>query len=615
MGGACSGGTKRQNQKIGQNTSRFSGKLKSVNASNQGKNHHSNANLDDHVKKKEKMNLEDTSSLPFSCELAPRPDKKGSNKMTQKRSFMGRGGAAGLAMTVDVLDALGSSMSSLNASGGFISGVTSKGNKISILAFEVANTIAKGANLFQSLSEENIQFLKTEVLHSSGVQELVSTDMKELLRIAAADRREEFDVFLREVIRFGNLCKDPQWHNLDRYFSNLKSEFLNHRQPRGEAETRMKELTTLAQHTSELYHEYNALDRFELDYRRKLEELDSLNLPRKGEGVTFLHSDLKQQRKLVRSLKKKSLWSRNLEEVMEKFVEIAAYMHQAILEAFGSDGRTLISDDPAKIPESLGSAGLALHYANIINQIDNIVSRPSSLPPNMRDTLYNGLPATVKMNLRSRLQTVNGKEELSAFQIKAEMEKTLQWLVPVATNTTKAHQGFGWVGEWANTGHEFGKGTATNNNLTRLQTLYHADKQKTDKYILELVIWLNRLISILRHKDHGSQPLPTRFPTQKGTVSHSQMPRTLSLNYGTKTHRIQLSQEEQNLLDKTNGRRLIPGISKSQEFSVAKKKGSKVWALCKSTGSSPNREMSGRQNLDHPKANILDVMDGLDSWY
>lgn len=27
--------------------------------------------------------------------------------------------------------------------------------------------------------------------------------------------------------------------------------------------------------------------------------------------------------------------------------------------------------------------------------------------------------------------------QLPAFQIKAEMEKTLQWLVPVATNTTK----------------------------------------------------------------------------------------------------------------------------------------------------------------------------------
>lgn len=163
--------------------------------------------------------------------------------------------------------------------------------------------------------------------------------------------------------------------------------------------------------------------------------------------------------------------------------------------------------------------------------------------------------------------------------------------------------------------HEFGKGTATNNNLTRLQTLYHADKQKTDKYILELVIWLNRLISILRHKDHGSQPVPTRSPTQKGILLHSHMQRILSLNHGTKTHRIQLSQEEQNLLDKTNGRRLIPGISKSQEFAVAKKKGSKVWALCKSSGNSPNSEMSGRHNLEHPKPNILDVMDGLDSWF
>ncbi|TXG68981.1 hypothetical protein EZV62_003916 [Acer yangbiense] len=42
--------------------------------------------------------------------------------------------------------------------------------------------------------------------------------------------------------------------------------------------------------------------------------------------------------------------------------------------------------------------------------------------------------------------------ELSAFQVKADMEKTLQWLVPLAANTTKAHQGFGWVGEWANSG-------------------------------------------------------------------------------------------------------------------------------------------------------------------
>lgn len=88
---------------------------------------------------------------------------------------------------MEVLDTLGSSMSNLNHSG-FMT-VGSRGNRIFILAFEVANTIAKGANLVQSLSEENVQRLKKEILPSEGVQLLVSTDMKELLSIAAADKR------------------------------------------------------------------------------------------------------------------------------------------------------------------------------------------------------------------------------------------------------------------------------------------------------------------------------------------------------------------------------------------------------------------------------------------
>nr|GMD99269.1 uncharacterized protein LOC109153034 [Ipomoea batatas] len=102
---------------------------------------------------------------------------------------------------------------------GFIFVMGSKGNGISILAFEVANTITKAVNLLQSLSKENVEYLKDEILRSKSVQELVSTDKMELLRIAAADKRLEFKVFSQEVVRFGNMCKDPQWHNLDRYFS------------------------------------------------------------------------------------------------------------------------------------------------------------------------------------------------------------------------------------------------------------------------------------------------------------------------------------------------------------------------------------------------------------
>ena len=64
-----------------------------------------------------------------------------------------------------------------------------KGCKISILAFEVANTILKGASIMQSLSEDTVTYFKQVVLPSEGVQNLVSSEMSELMRIAANDKR------------------------------------------------------------------------------------------------------------------------------------------------------------------------------------------------------------------------------------------------------------------------------------------------------------------------------------------------------------------------------------------------------------------------------------------
>lgn len=118
-------------------------------------------------------------------------------------SLLGRAGTAGLGKAVEVLDTLGSSLTNLNLSSGFTAGVTTKGNKISILAFEVANTIVKGSNLMESLSKDNMKRLKEEVLISEGVQNLVSRDMDELLRIAASDKRwiiRETALYLKLIV-------------------------------------------------------------------------------------------------------------------------------------------------------------------------------------------------------------------------------------------------------------------------------------------------------------------------------------------------------------------------------------------------------------------------------
>lgn len=91
--------------------------------------------------------------------------------------------------TVEALDIIGSSMTNLNLSSGFVYGATSKGNELSILSFEVANTIVKGSTLMHSLSRRSIRQLNDVVLPSEGVQLLVSNDMDELLSIVADDKR------------------------------------------------------------------------------------------------------------------------------------------------------------------------------------------------------------------------------------------------------------------------------------------------------------------------------------------------------------------------------------------------------------------------------------------
>ncbi|XP_057793462.1 protein PSK SIMULATOR 1-like [Salvia miltiorrhiza] len=538
-------------------------------------------------------------------------------KVSEMSSILGRAGHAGLGKAVDVLDTLGSSMTNLNLSSGFASGIATKGIKISILAFEVANTIVKGANLMNSLSEENIRHLKEVVLPSEGVQRLTSRDMDELLRIAASDKRDELKVFSGEVIRFGNRCKDPQWHNLDRYFEKLESELTPHKQLKEEAETVIQYLMVLVQNTAELYHEMHALDRFEQDCRRKAQEEDNANAAHRGDSLAILRAELKSQKKHVKNLKKKSLWSKILEEVMEKLVDIVHYLHLEIQSAFGSsDGNKPTKDHRQK----LGSAGLALHYANIITQIDTLVTRSGSVPPSTRDALYQGLPPTIKCALRSRLQSFQLKEEFTVPQIKEEMEKTLQWLVPMATNTTKAHHGFGWVGEWANTGSEMNHKLAGQTDLLRIETLYHADKEKTEAYILDLVLWLHHLISQSRAANGGLRsPVksPIRSPNQKTLQLSSRKPSSPSSST--------LSIEDQEMLQDVSKRKLTPGISKSQEFNTSRTRLSKHHRLTKSSSHSPTHETTKRDpfpirrpssvpiiNFDIDRIKALDMIDRVD---
>ncbi|XP_061346852.1 protein PSK SIMULATOR 1-like isoform X2 [Gastrolobium bilobum] len=506
-------------------------------------------------------------------------------------------------------------MTNLNASSGFVYGVATKGNEIGILAFEVANTIVKGFSLMESLSTKSIKHLKEEVLPLEAVQDLVSKDMDELLRIVAADKREELKVFSDEVIRFGNRSKDPQWHNLDRYFEKISREHSSQRQSKDEAELMMQQLMTLVQFTAELYHELHALDRFEQDYQHKREEEDNSGAAQSGDSLSILRAELKSQKKQVKHLKKKSLWSRSLEEVMEKLVDIVHFLHLEINKAFGSaDGRKpLIQTNSNR--QRLGPAGLALHYANIVLQIDTLVARSSSMPANTRDSLYQSLPPNVKSTLRSKLPNFHVVKELNVAEIKQEMEKTLHWLVPIATNTAKAHHGFGWVGEWANTGSELNKKTVKT-DVMRIETFHHADKDKVENYILELLLWLHRLAIKSQAGSNGGEMRSTIKPPVGISLQKTVQQSTNSLL-------PLLTTDEQNMLQDVSNKIRVRRISKSLDFDSVKTgltdnsrltKSSSYSSTSRSKELSFNRILSKLPVIDFgiDKKRALDVIDRLD---
>ena len=143
-------------------------------------------------------------------------------QVSEVSSILGRASTVGLEKAVEVLDTLGSSMTSLNSSSGFVSSNAAKGNKISMLAFEVANTIVRGCNLMRSVSKSSVKHLKEVVLRSEGVQDLISKDMDELLKFAAADKRLLLILYFKScILTYSNLLIYLETNVLQPVFSSI----------------------------------------------------------------------------------------------------------------------------------------------------------------------------------------------------------------------------------------------------------------------------------------------------------------------------------------------------------------------------------------------------------
>ncbi|CAI5458055.1 unnamed protein product [Closterium sp. Yama58-4] len=309
------------------------------------------------------------------------------------------------------------------------------------MGFEVANVIVRAINLRQSLLERDIEDLRAEVLASEGIRMLVSDDFYHVWCIAAEDKRGELRAVARDVARLGKQCLDPALHSLTQAFDALGTmDGPKGRMTSAEVEGELRALEGQAQVTAELYHELANLEQLQqsLDRRMKQDTDSAVN----RELIAQMRAELKAQEKIVKTMKKKGLWSKTMDEVVEKLVQVVIFLHDQIVDVFGADvvkvGRLMSGTPPTAADlRKLGVNGMALQYANIVNMIDTMVMRPACVET-QREALYSALPASVCGRLKRTLLQSQDIEQESTESIRQKMEAVLDWLVTMAENTIRS---------------------------------------------------------------------------------------------------------------------------------------------------------------------------------
>lgn len=138
-------------------------------------------------------------------------------------------------------------------------------------------------------------------------------------------------------------------------------------------------------------------------------------------------------------------------------------------------------------PETLGSAALALHYANVIIVIEKLAASPHLIGHDAREDLYNMLPSSIRSALRARLKPYSKSVNSSLYDTALAEEWSdamtgiLDWLAPLAHNMIR------WQSERSVEQQNF----VSRTNVLLVQTLYFANQEKVEATITELLVGLN----------------------------------------------------------------------------------------------------------------------------
>ncbi|TKY51956.1 phosphatidylinositol-3-phosphatase myotubularin-2 [Spatholobus suberectus] len=404
---------------------------------------------------------------------------------------------------------------------------------VGVLAFEIAGVMSKLLHLWHSLSDATIVRIRNDAVNLEGVRKIISNDESFLLGLACAEFAESLRAVANSVTRLSARCEDPTLRSFQRAFLAFADSGSD---PNGwalsgpkETESKLKKMERYVTLTATLYRETEELTVLETAFRKALNHADGNN--KDQQKLYELQQKIFWQKQEVKDLKERSLWSRSFDSVVILLVRFSFTVLARIKVVFGIGhcvpclSRTLSasatvypsdqnpnefvsvsleegskldeeSDDDLgsgffesnskllRPPEStLGAAGLALHYANLIIVMEKMIKSPHLVGVDARDDLYGMLPSSVRWGLRGRLRGVGfcASDPVLAGEWRDALGRILGWLSPLAHNMIK------WQSERSFEQHNLVPKT----NVLLLQTLFFANKDKTEAAITELLVGLN----------------------------------------------------------------------------------------------------------------------------
>ncbi|CAI5526131.1 unnamed protein product [Closterium sp. Naga37s-1] len=369
-----------------------------------------------------------------------------------------------------------------------------------MLAFEIGSIMRRMLEIYDSMAEKMLSSLRSN-LQAPGVVTLISNDLRVLWGLAGYEKHEELRVVAARVAVLGRKGADVRLRRLERVLAHLDSPDANYKDfavSSAEGEVLLRFMREQAEATNTLKAEMEAI------------QLLHSRIQEYGEWNSL--QEMVTQGKLVEKLQGHCLWAYNLDYLVQVnshlhrlalvpchpplnvatpsprpppararaqlLVVAACYVRKKIFASFGH------GMCPARIRDaSLGSAGLALHYANVVVLLERIIQQPDAVLGPTRDELYDMLPRCIQYLLRVQLQdplnfTADGRVE-------ANLKRGLLLLPTMAHNTIHWHSL-----------HTPGAALDFGEMVFQVQTFYYANVAAVNATLVDVLLGLCRICGV-----------------------------------------------------------------------------------------------------------------------